>query len=292
MFNQFLINSLIIGSVYTLISVGFSLIYSTTKFFHFAHGVVFTLSAYFVYLYVKIIDLPLTIGIPLSVISATLVGILIERVIYRPLRRMGTTPLILLLSSLGIYIVLQNIISMTFGDDTKTLRSGIVQEGIEIFGAQITPIQITILLASMVLLVGCWALIKYTKMGRAMRAVASDSNIALVLGIDSDKVILFAFALGSALAAVAAILISYDTDMTPIMGMNALMMGVVAVIIGGVGSIPGAALGGFLLAFAQNFGVWKIASQWQDAIAFIVLLVFLLLRPNGFFGKKIRKVEV
>jgi branched-chain amino acid transport system permease protein len=213
-------------------------------------------------------------------------------IVYRPLRRKGTTPLILLLSSLGIYIVLQNIISMTFGDETKTLRSGIVQEGIEIFGARITPIQITIVIVSMVLLVGCWALMKYAKMGRAMRAVASDPNLALMSGIDTDKVILFAFALGSALAAVAAILISYDIDMTPTMGMNALMMGVVAVIVGGVGSIPGAALGGFLLAFAQNFGVWKISSQWQDAIAFVILLLFLLYRPYGFFGKKIRKVEV
>jgi branched-chain amino acid transport system permease protein len=122
--------------------------------------------------------------------------------------------------------------------------------------------------------------------------VASDPNLALVSGIDTDKVILFSFALGSALAGAAAILISFDTDMTPTMGMNALMMGVVAVIIGGVGSIPGATLGGFLIAFAQNFGVWKISSQWQDAIAFIILLLFLLYRPNGFFGKKIPKVEV
>jgi len=292
MLNQILLNSIVAGSIFALLAFGFSVVYVTTKFFHFAHGVIFTLGAYFTYLYASIIGLSLIISIPLAILSATLIGILIELIVYRPLRRKGTTPLILLLSSLGIYIVLQNLISMTFGDDTKTLRSGIVQEGIEIFGARITPIQIMIVIVSMVLLVGCWALMKFTKMGRAMRAVASDPNLALVSGIDTDKVILFAFALGSALAAVAAILISYDIDMTPTMGMNALMMGVVAVIVGGVGSIPGAALGGFLLAFAQNFGVWKISSQWQDAIAFIILLLFLLYRPYGFFGKKIRKVEV
>jgi branched-chain amino acid transport system permease protein len=217
---------------------------------------------------------------------------LIELLIYKPLRRKGTTPLILLLASLGIYIVLQNIISMTFGDDTKTLRSGIVREGLEFLGGRITPIQITIILVSILLLIACSALMKYTKIGTAMRAVASDPDLAVISGIDSDRVILFTFALGSALAGVAAILVSFDIDMTPTMGMNALMMGVVAVIIGGVGSIPGAALGGYLLAFAQNFGVWKISSQWQDAIAFIILLIFLLFRPYGFFGKKIRKVEV
>lgn len=289
---QIIINVLLAAAIYSQISLGFTLLYRTCGFIHFAHGAIFTLGAYFTYLYASILGLNLFISIPLAILSAMLIGILIELIVYRPLRRKGTTPLILLLSSLGIYIVLQNLISMIFGDDTKTLRSGIVQEGIEIFGARITPIQILIVIVSMVLLVACWALMKYTKMGRAMRAVASDPNLALVSGIDTDKVILFAFALGSALAAVAAILISYDIDMTPTMGMNALMMGVVAVIVGGVGSIPGAALGGFLLAFAQNFGVWKISSQWQDAIAFIILLLFLLYRPYGFFGKKIRKVEV
>jgi len=179
-----------------------------------------------------------------------------------------------------------------FGDDTKTLRSGIVSEGLELLDGRITPIQIVIIAVSAVLLILCWVLTKYTKMGTAMRAVASDPELAIVSGIDTDTTILFAFMLGSCLAGIAAILISFDIDMTPTMGMNALMMGVVAVIIGGVGSIPGAALGGFLLAFAQNFGVWKISSQWQDAIAFIILLVFLLFRPYGFFGKKIRKVEV
>jgi branched-chain amino acid transport system permease protein len=292
MFNQLLLNSIIAGSTYTLIALSFSLIYSTTKFFHFAHGAVYTFCPYFAYLFTVILGMPLFISIPLAIMSSAIVGILIELSIYKPLRRKGTTPLILLLASLGIYIVLQNLISMSFGDDTKTLRSGIVKEGLEIFGARITPIQIAIIIVSMFLLIAVWALLKYTKIGTAMRAVASDPDLAVISGIDSDRVILFTFALGSALAGVAAILVSFDIDMIPTMGMNALMMGVVAVIIGGVGSIPGAALGGFLLAFAQNFGVWKISSQWQDAIAFIILLLFLLYRPYGFFGKKIRKVEV
>lgn len=292
MVNQLLLNSIISGSVYTLIALGFSLIYSTTKFFHFAHAAVYTSCPYFAYLFYIILGLPFWTSLCLAILSSTLLGMTIEIVVYKPMRRWGATPLVLLLSSLGLYIVLQNIISMAFGDDTKTLRSGIVTEGIEFLGARITPIQIGIILVSALLLVFCWALMKYTKIGTAMRAVASDSELALVSGIDTDRTILFAFMLGSMLAGIAAILISFDIDMTPTMGMNALMMGVVAVIIGGVGSIPGAALGGFLLAFAQNFGVWKISSQWQDAIAFIILLVFLLFRPYGFFGKKIRKVEV
>ena len=292
MFNQLLINSIIAGSIYTLIALGFSLIYSTTKFFHFAHAAVYTSCPYFAYLFSTYFGLPLGASLCFAILSSTVLGMCTEIVVYKPLRQKGSPPLVMLLSSLGLYIILQNIISMSFGDDTKTLRSGVVTEGLEIIGARITPIQITIIVVSVFLLLICWTLMKYTKMGTAMRAVASDPELALVSGIDTDRTILFAFMLGSMLAGIAAILISFDIDMTPTMGMNALMMGVVAVIIGGVGSIPGAALGGFLLAFAQNFGVWKISSQWQDAIAFIILLVFLLFRPYGFFGKKIRKVEV
>jgi len=292
MFTQLFINSIIAGSIYTLIALGFSLIYSTTKFFHFAHAAVYTSCPYFAYLFYTILGLPFWPALLFAVLSSTLLGMAIEVVVYKPMRRWGATPLVLLLSSLGIYIVLQNIISMVFGDDTKTLRSGVVTEGIEFIGARITPIQISIIVTSLGLLIFVWYLMKFTKMGTAMRAVASDPDLALVTGIDTDRTILFAFFLGSLLAGIAGLLISFDVDMTPTMGMNALMMGVVAVIVGGVGSIPGAALGGFLIAFAQNFGVWKISSQWQDAIAFLVLLVFLLVRPYGFFGKKIRKAEV
>lgn len=292
MSSQLIINAIISGSYYTLLAISFSMIYSTTKFFHFAHAAIFTSCPYIVFLLVKYFELPINTGIILAIITSTVLGILIEISIYRPLRKKGSSSLIFLLSSLGTYIVLQNIISMLFGDDTKTLRNGIITEGMEILGGRITLLQISIVVISASLLFFCWVLLKYTKMGTSMRAVAANPELAFVAGIDNDNIIFFAFAIGSALAGIAGILISFDTDMTPTMGMNALMMGVVAVIIGGVGSIPGAALGAFLLAFAQNFGVWKISSQWQDAIAFIVLLLFLLLRPQGFFGKKIRKAEV
>ena len=162
-----------------------------------------------------------------------------------------------------------------------------VKEGINILGARITPIQITIIAVSLLLVAFCFFLLKYTKIGQTMRAVANNPELASISGIDSDRVILSAFALGSALAGIAGILVALDVDMTPTMGMRALLMGVVAVIIGGVGSIPGVALGALLLGMAQHLGVWKISSQWQDAIAFIILVLFLLpifqLVPNFFY---------
>ena len=292
MINQFILNGIIAGSVYTLVAVGFAVIYRTVRFFHFAHGLVFTAGAYFTYIFKIWFEWPVTVAIPVSIALCAVLGIIIETSVYRPLRHKGSSSLILLLASLGIYIVLQNIISMVFGDDTKTIRSGIVKEGINILGARIIPIQITIIIVSLLLIVSCFLFLKYTKIGQAMRAVANDIELARISGIESDKIILLTFALGSGLAGIAGILVALDVDMTPTMGMNALMMGVVAVIIGGVGSIPGVALGALLLGMAQHLGVWKIGSQWQDAIAFVVLLMFLLFRPQGFLGKKIKKVSI
>jgi len=292
MINQFILNGIIAGSVYTLVAVGFAVIYRTVRFFHFAHGVVFTAGAYFTYFFKAWLGWPVTIAVPAAIGLCAVLGVLIEVSVYRPLRHKGSSALILLLASLGIYIVLQNMISMVFGDDTKTIRSGIVKEGINILGARITPVQITIIIVSLLLVVSCFLFLKYTKTGRSMRAVANNPELADVTGINSDRVIFWTFALGSALAGIAGILVALDVDMTPTMGMNALMMGVAAVIIGGVESIPGVALGALLLGMAQHLGVWKISSQWQDAIAFVILLIFLLFRPQGFLGKRVKKVTI
>ena len=292
MLNQLLINALIASSIYILIAVSFSLIYQTTRFFHFAHAVVFTSGAYFTFLFHKLLNFPVFISIPIAVALAASLGCGMEVFVYKPLRRKNASPMVLLLASLGLYIVLQNTISMVFGDDTKSIRSGVVKEGLSFFGARITPIQIIIIVVSVVLIIAVALWLKKSKTGKAMRAVANDAELSNISGIDANKVVIWTFGVGSALAGVAGILVALDVDMTPTMGMNALMMGVVAVLIGGVGSIPGVALGALLLGLAQHLGVWKISSQWQDAIAFIILFVFLLFRPQGFLGRKVKKVEV
>jgi branched-chain amino acid transport system permease protein len=286
--SQLIANGIITGMVITLIALGFAIIYITTRFFHFAHGIVFTAGAYFTFLFKNQFGLPFWFAIPIAILACTALGCLIEILIYRPLRHKGSSSLILLLASLGIYIVLQNIVSMVFGDDTKIIRSGIVKEGINFLGARITPVQITIIIVSLLLVVSCFLFLKYTKTGQAMRAVANDPKLARVSGIESDRVIFSAFALGSALAGIAGILVALDVDMTPTMGMNALLLGVVAVIIGGVGSIPGIAMGALFLGMAQHLGAWNVGSQWQDAIAFVILLILLLFRPQGFLGKKVK----
>ncbi len=285
MLSQIIINGVVGASIYLGIAISFSLIYTTTRFFHFAHGVIYTAGAYFTYALFKF-GLPFWVSIPLAIALSALLGCLIDISVYKPLRDKRSSSLVLMLASLGIYVVLQNLISMVFGDDTKSIRTWEVREGLLVLGARITPVQIVIIGSSVVLAVGLYLFLKRTRFGREIRAVASDPELARISGINTDRVFLGVFAIGSALAGIAGILVALDVDMTPTMGMHALMMGVVAVIIGGSGSIPGVALGALLLGFAQHLGAWYVSSQWQDAIAFIILLIFLIFRPQGFFGKK------
>lgn len=292
MIGQILANGLIAGSVYALVALGFSIIYSTVRFFHFAHGAIYTAGAYFTYLLFVLYKWPLAVAVTAAVVLAGMLGVTIEFFVYKPIKRQKASDTILLIASLGVFIVLQNLISLFFGDDAKTIRSGEVREGLDILGARITPVQIAIILTSLVLFALTAIILKRSKIGKALRAVANDLELAVVVGLDKDKIIYFTYFIGSALAAIAAILISLDIDMTPLMGFQAMLYGVVAVVIGGLGNILGAYFGGLLLGLAQHLGVWYISSKWQDAIAFVILILFLLFRPQGFFGRRIRKTEV
>jgi len=290
--SQIIVNAVVAASTVMLVGSGFLLIYSTTRFFHFAHGLVFAACPYFAFFLKSWLAIPPGAAIVLAVAFAAALGCLMDVLAYRPLRHKGASPLVLLLASLGLYIFLQNGISLVFGDDTKSIRSGVVTEGVAILGARITPIQITTICVSAALVTLLLVLLRKTRLGRAMRAVANDPELALISGIDSDRVILWAFGAGSALGGVAGILVALDVDMTPTMGMNALLLGVVAVVVGGIDSIPGLVMGALLVALAQQVGAWQIGSQWQDAIVFVVLLAFLLFRPQGFLGRKLRKAVV
>jgi branched-chain amino acid transport system permease protein len=289
---QLAANAVVGASTIAVIAVGFALIYIVTRFFHFAHGAVFSAGAYLAYLFSVRLEFPLPASFAIGVLLASLLGCALDLAIYRPLRHRGGSPMVLLLASLGAYIVLQNLISLAFGDDTKTLRSGIVEEGISVWGARMTPTQLGIIATSGVLVAVVAVVLKWSRWGKAARAVAGDPALADACGIEADRVILWTFAVGSALAGAAGVLVSLDTDMTPTMGMNALMLGVVAMVVGGVGSLPGLALGAGLVAVGQQVGAWVFGTQWQDVTAFVVLLIFLLARPQGFMGRKVRKVTV
>ena len=292
MISQVIANGLAAGAAYALVALGFGIIFRVCGFFNLAHGAVYTVGAYAAYCFGRVCGWPPWIGIPSAIIVGACLGALTETGIYKPLRRSGASSLSLLICSLGIMVAIQNGISLIFGDGSKRLRSRDIYESVTILGAHITSIQIVTIGASVLLfaVVFCW--MRFSRLGKMARAVANDAGLATAVGISSPRIILVIFALGSALAAVAAILIAYDTDLTPGMGFKSLLMAVVAVIAGGIGSIRGAFIGGLLVGLAQHLGVWRLPTQWQDAIMFVVLIIFLIVRPEGFLGKPLISGQV
>ena len=292
MLNQLFLNGIIAGSIYALIAIGFTVIYRTVKFFHFAHGIVYTAGAYFAYTLIISLHLNFALSFFLAIALAAILGVAIDRLVYYPLRQQKASNLIFLLASFGVVIFIQNLIQLIYGAQILTIRTGPIKEGHHFLGAVITDIQILILAISIILMIFLWLFIQKTKLGKAMRAVSDDPIAANVVGINPERIILTSFAIGSALAGAAGILISFETNIEPTMGFSALLKGIIASIIGGIGSIPGAVLGGFFLGLAENLGIWKISAGWKDCIAFAILIIFLLLRPRGILGNKTEKKTI
>ena len=298
MIQQLLLNGIIAGSIYALVALSFTVIYRTVKFFHFAHGIVYTAGAYLTY---SVISSQLSgtsgqasvvnwvVAAVAGIIGASVLGVVIDKAVYHPLRQRKASNLILLLASFGVFIFIENLIAMIYGNQILTLRTGPIREGYHIGNAIITQIQVCILAVSCLLMLSLWWFIQRTKLGKAMRAVSDDPIASSVVGINPEQTILTSFAIGSALAGAAGILISLETNIEPTMGFTAILKGIIASIIGGIGNIPGAMFGGFFLGIAENLGIWKISAGWKDCIAFVILIIFLLIRPWGFLGTKAEK---
>lgn len=283
-FIQLLINGLIAGAIYALVAAGFSLIYSTCKFVHFAHGSTIAFSAFFLYLTFSLIGINFWISVIFTLLFACLLGFLMDVVIYNPLRRRRASNFILLLASFALLIFLESLILIFFGADVKTIGFIEVAKGMEFLGAIITPLQVFIIFSSVVLLIFLFLFMKKTKMGKAMRAVSDNKDVAEIVGISSRKIYSWSFIIGSLIAGIAGVLISLEQNLEPTMGTGLMIKGFTAAIIGGMGSVPGAILGAFFLGLVENFGIWYLPSGYKDAIAFILLFAFLLFRPKGILG--------
>jgi branched-chain amino acid transport system permease protein len=283
-FAQIFINSLVAGATYTLITLGFNLIYGATKFINMAHGAIAAAGGYAVFFFTKLIGFSLGVSIILGIVIAGFLGYLADKIVFRPLRGKRASNLVLFLASLGLFTLLQAILAILFTSQFQTLIS-YVPPIYEIAGATITQIQIIIILAGIIFFSGIITILQYTKFGKAVRAISDDEEVAKIVGIDTNKIIGWTFFIGSALAGLAGILIGFDVGLRPTMGLLILLEGAVASIIGGIGNVYGGVLGSFLLAFAENFGIWKIPSEWKAAITFSILLIFLLFRPQGIFKK-------
>ena len=279
---QIIANSIIAASVYALIAVGFNLIYGAARFFNLAHGALTAVGAYTVFFLVHQTGQATWVSICAGVLVAGLVGWSLDRFVYRPLRRRGASGLTLLIASLGVFTAVQAVIAIIFTSKFRVLSAGgSVPETVTVAGAVLTQTQIFIIISACAAVAGTLLFLRYTRFGKTVRAVSDDAEAAKVLGINTDAVIGTVFFVGSALAGLAGILVGYDTAIEPTMGLALLLKGVIAAIVGGVGSVGGAAVGSVLLGFVENFGILTISGEWKDAVAFALLLLFLLFRPGG-----------
>ena len=286
-----LINGISLGSVYAIIALGYTMVYGIAKMLNFAHGDVIMVGAYVAFTVISTMHLPIWAGVLLSILICTALGMTIEKIAYKPLRNAGS-PLAVLITAIGVSYFLQNFALLIFGSNTKSFSSVVNIENLELFDGQliITGETIVTIISCIVIMICLTLFINKTKSGQAMLAVSEDKGAAQLMGINVNKTIALTFAIGSGLAAVAGVLLcSSYPSLSPYTGSMPGIKAFVAAVFGGIGSIPGALVGGILLGVIEILSKYYISSQLSDAIVFGMLIVVLLLKPTGIFGKKIQE---
>jgi branched-chain amino acid transport system permease protein len=292
LFLQLAATGLVVGSLYVLCALGWGLIYGTTLHFHVAHGAVFTLAAYYAYAAQKFLGLPLAIAVIGAIAAAALSGMLIDLLIYQPLERRGAIRTTLFIASLGLLTLIENVLAIIFTPDPLRMDVGWLADPVQLGPVFLTRLHLVSVATAILGFLALMAFLKYSLLGRAIRAVSSSPEMARTVGIDIKRVHLLTYAVGSAISAPAGILLAMDVGVEPYRGTTFVLLASVAVIMGGIGSIPGALLGALFLALLENLGVWKIPSEWQSSISFGVFLIFIVVRPRGLFGRKIQSAEI
>ncbi len=286
---QFALNGLIAGSIYALVASGFSLIYNTNKFMHFAHGISVVVSGYILFLLFSLIGLNFYLSLISAPIYASFIGFLIFRVIYLPLQKRKASNIILLIASISTLILFQNLILLFFGANVKDIGYLEIKQGIDFYGATITPMQIIIILTSLIFFIFLYIFMNRTKLGRNMRAVSNNKELASVIGINERRISDLSFFIGSFLGGVAGVLIALEQNITPNVGVFLIIKGFTGAVIGGISSVPASVLGSYILGLAENFGIAALPSGYKDAISFVLLFLFLLLKPEGLISFRRKK---
>ncbi len=294
MFLQQLINGLTLGSVYALIALGYTMVYGILELINFAHGEIYMLGAYLGIIFLGFftaigltsynLSLALILTFLLSIIFCSSYGFTIEKIAYKPLR--NAPRLSPLISAIGVSIFLQNYVMLTQGAIDKVFPNLFGIAGFQFLSVRITYLQLFIILISIVLMISLRLFVRKTRMGKAMRAVAQDKIMASLMGINIDTVISTTFIIGSCLAAVAGLMVAmYYGLVNYFIGYIAGIKAFTAAVLGGIGSIRGAMFGGILLGLVESLGASYISSEYKDAYAFILLIIILLIKPGGLFGK-------
>ena len=290
-FISYLKDGISLGSVYAIIALGYTMVYGIAKMLNFAHGDVIMVGAFVILTAITKAGLSPLLSIVLGVIICTVLGVVIEMVAYRPLRK-ASSNLAVLITAIGVSYLLQNVALLIFSADAKSFVPVINFPSLSLFDGRLTIKGVTIvtILACIIIMAGLTLFVSKTKPGRAMQAVSEDRDAAQLMGVNVNATISLTFAIGSGLAAIAGLLLcsAYPT-LTPYTGAMPGIKAFVAAVFGGIGSIPGAMVGGILLGVIEIFGRAYISSQVADAIVFAVLIIVLLVKPAGLFGKNIQE---
>lgn len=290
-FIQYLINGISLGSVYAIIALGYTMVYGIAKMLNFAHGDVIMIGAYTVLTLLTGVGVNPYLAVLIGMATCTILGMVIEKVAYKPLRG-ASSSLAVLITAIGVSYLLQNTALLVFGADTKSFINIITLPSVSVAQGELTITGTTIvtIIACIVIMSGLMLFVNKTKPGRAMKAVSEDRGAAQLMGVNVNATISLTFAIGSGLAAIAGVLLcSAYPSLTPYTGAMPGIKAFVAAVFGGIGSIPGAMIGGILLGIIETLGKAYISSQVADAIVFAVLIVVLLVKPTGLFGKNIQE---
>jgi len=289
MFWQFIINGLITGILYSLLAIGFALVYNTTRIFHIAAAGIYVFAAYMFWFFVAEAGLPIIPASLVAIALTMLLSLLSELLVYRPLKNKKASLNVAMIASIGAMTVIVNTIAMCFGNETKVIENAILQP-LTLGDIIITTPQKYQAIIGIVAIILFMAILKWTNWGLRLKALSADETLFETLGYDTKATRVMVFLASGAFIALASCLTVYDVGLDPNMGMSVLISAVVAMIIGGVGKFSTCILGGLTLGVLQSLTVYKFASNWQNAVTFLVLLILLFLRPQGIAGYKQRTV--
>lgn len=281
---QLLVNGLVAGSIYGLVASGFALVFYVTKALHFAHGAIVAIAAYTFYLFYTQLGINFWLSLFGAVAVAALLGILVNWGVYRPLRQRKASSAVLLIASLAALVIGNNLILLVFGSSVKPINVAVAKESNLIAGTAITSFQVAILAVAAVLIFGLWFLLQKTRLGKAMRAVSDNKDVAQTVGINPERVYLVTFVVASILAGIAGVLNGIDQILAPQIGTTLIIMAFAATVIGGLGKVYAAVIGGLIVGVVENLGILFLPSGYKGAIVMALLFVFLIFKPQGLFG--------
>lgn len=283
---QYLINGIAQGSLYAIVALGYTMVYGIIRLVNFAHGEFLMMGAFCGYFALKM-NLPMPVAIIAAMLGAGIVALIVERMVYRPIRGEGRIPA--LITAIGASLFFQYTGQLVFGADPKTVPP-VFTEVVYNFGEiSVSNIQIFIFALTLSILAFLWWLTHFTKIGVAMRATSFNLKAAELMGINTNRIIAFTFFLGATLAGLAGILMGYTMSVEPMMGMSLGLKAFVAAVVGGIGVIPGAALGGYILGIAENMVAGLYKSSFRDGVSFFILIIILLIKPSGILGKNVKE---